>query len=138
MKQKTVIPAIMFLTGGVLYGIIEVCFRGYTHPTMIVAGGLCAVFISYLTNTSIKFYLKVTLSALFITFIEFLFGCVFNLALNMNVWDYSDQPFNILGQVCPLFLGLWAGLSVLALHLVKQLQNGLKNTQKIMLTKSKY
>ena len=121
MKEKMLANTIIFLLGGVLYGIIEVCFRGYTHPTMLIAGGICAVFMCFLINTKLHFLYKVIVTAIFITFIEFIFGCVFNLILNMNVWDYSDQPFNILGQVCPQFFGLWALLSVLALYLVKQL-----------------
>ena len=25
----------------------------------------------------------------------------------MNVWDYSDRKFNLMGQICPLYSALW-------------------------------
>ena len=130
MNSQILKYLILFLLGGVIYGIIEVCFRGYSHPTMIIAGGICAIFMCYIINTKMPFYLKVIFTAGFITFIEFVFGCVFNLIFNMNVWDYSDQPYNILGQVCPLFFGLWALLSVGALYLIKYLSRELTKSIK--------
>ena len=130
MNSRILKYLILFLFGGVIYGIIEVCFRGYSHPTMIIAGGICAIFMCYIINTKMPFYLKVIFTASFITFIEFVFGCVFNLIFNMNVWDYSDQPYNILGQVCPLFFGLWALLSVGALYLIKYLSRELTKSIK--------
>jgi uncharacterized membrane protein len=38
-----------------------------------------------------------------ITSPEFIVGCIVNRGLHMNVWDYSAQKFNLLGQICPLF-----------------------------------
>ena len=35
-----------------------------------------------------------------------------NLRLGWQVWDYSSQPGNVLGQVCPLFCFLWLMLSL--------------------------
>ena len=32
---------IVYSIGAVGYGIIEVLFRGYTHWSMLIAGGLC-------------------------------------------------------------------------------------------------
>ena len=57
------------------------------------------------------------LSSIVITFNEFIFGCVFNLWLHFNVWDYSNQPYNILGQVCLLYTNLWFLLSIIAILL---------------------
>lgn len=31
---------VLFLVGGLLYGSIEILWRGYTHPSMIVVGGI--------------------------------------------------------------------------------------------------
>ena len=52
-----------------------------------------------------------------VTGVEFAFGCVFNLVLKMNVWDYSHLPLNIAGQICPLFTLLWSALAVVGLPL---------------------
>lgn len=45
-----------------------------------------------------------------VTIIEFLSGLLLNRVLHLNVWDYSDRPLNLLGQVCPLFFLLWIPL----------------------------
>ena len=47
------------------------------------------------------------LCGLAITAAEFAAGCVINLWLGWNVWDYSELPGNLLGQVCPQFAALW-------------------------------
>ncbi len=61
--------------------------------------------------------------ALSVTAIEFLFGVVFNLVFKMGVWDYSELPFNILGQVCPLFSLAWWGLALAVLPLAEYMNN---------------
>ena len=42
---------------------------------------------------------------------EFITGCIVNLWLGWDVWDYSDLPGNFLGQICPQFAALWCILS---------------------------
>jgi uncharacterized membrane protein len=39
----------------------------------------------------------------------------------MNVWDYSDMPFNLLGQICPSFSLLWVGIAIAFLPLAEVL-----------------
>ena len=48
---------------------------------------------------------------------EFVTGCIVNLWLGWAIWDYSDLPGNILGQVCPQFALLWIPLVLLAIVL---------------------
>lgn len=123
---------IYFLAGAYIYGLIEVLFRGYTHPSMMIAGGICFVLISAVSTLKINLVFKSIICGIFITIIEFIFGCIFNIFLNMQVWDYSDQPFNILGQVCPLFIFLWCGLSVfaifIAIYMEKELSKSIKKS----------
>ena len=99
----------VFLFGAVLYSLIEILFRGYTHWTMTLTGG--AVFlIIYTLNKKMSgtsLVLRCAAGSAVITAVEFTVGCVVNLWLKLNVWDYSDKPLNILGQVCPLFSVLW-------------------------------
>lgn len=47
-----------------------------------------------------------------ITVVEFASGCVLNLWLGLNIWDYSDLPLNVLGQVCLLYAVLWYFLAL--------------------------
>ncbi len=102
-----------FLAGGVLYNLIELLWRGYTHWSMTIAGGLCVVLIHLVNQYARRqsLFIRCAIGALLITTVEFCAGVVFNLMLGMNVWDYSHQPGNLLGQICPLFTFLWFLLS---------------------------
>lgn len=109
---------ILFGIGGLLYTVIELIFRGHTHWTMFIVGGLCFVLVGSINeimpwNTSL--ILQCVIGAAIITGIEFVSGCIINLWLGWNVWDYSDVPFNLLGQVCLPFSFLWIVLSAIAI-----------------------
>ena len=62
---------------------------------------------------------KAIACAAVVTVVEFIFGVVFNLWLKMNVWDYSNMPFNLLGQICPLFSLMWVGLALAMMPFVE-------------------
>ena len=104
----------VFIVGALGYGLIEILWRGRTHPSMLLAGGLCLCGIKKICEYGRKastaaLALK---SGAFITGVEGLFGVVFNKLLGMNVWDYSGHIGNIAGQVCPLFTALWCLLAL--------------------------
>ena len=102
----------VYLFGSVLYGSIEILYRGYTHWTMLILGGLCFSVMYLLSGTSLPFMARLVLSALIISVLEFGTGYVVNIILGWQVWDYSSQPLNILGQVCPAYSFIWFLLSV--------------------------
>jgi len=105
----------LFCIGGALYNIIEIIWRGYTHWSMFIVGGICFNLIGRIHTMCKKgWIIRCTLCSLVITVIEFLSGCIFNLRLNMNVWNYSGMLLNIKGQVCLLYSLLWGALSILA------------------------
>ena len=56
---------------------------------------------------------KCLLGEVIITAVEFIFGIIFNIVLHMNVWNYENLPFNILGQICLPYTVLWFGLCIL-------------------------
>ena len=97
------------------YGIIEILWRGFTHPSMLTAGGICFCFFAKLGETlkNKSLILKAIIGSCFITGIEFLFGLVFNIILKKKVWDYSKMPFNLLGQICAIYSFFWMLLSVI-------------------------
>jgi len=105
---------IVFLIGFIIYPILEILWRGHTHWTMAVAGGLCVLtlFLIYTKFDQTPIWVKCLIGAVVITSIEFIFGCIFNLVLKWNVWDYSSRPGNILGQVCIQYAAVWAVLSL--------------------------
>lgn len=111
MKQLKILKDnfIIYLIGSLGYSAIELMWRGMTHWTMSVTGGVCFVFIY---NINIKFkktavWLKCLLGSGIITAVEFSVGYIVNIILKWNVWDYAGRPGNIMGQVCPLYTFLW-------------------------------
>lgn len=109
-----------FLIGASLYGTIEILFRSHTHWTMILTGGICFMFL-YLVATRTQWprSVKCLAGAFIITVIEFIVGCIVNIQLQWNIWDYSGSFFNIMGQVCPLFMIFWFILCIPGMWLSK-------------------
>jgi uncharacterized membrane protein len=112
---------ILFVIGGRLYTWIELFVRGHTHWTMFVLGGACFVVMGLLNEHIFPWDLSLAMqsiiSAVIITTFEFLTGCIVNLWLGWNVWDYSNLPFNLFGQICLYFFFLWIGLSIIGIIL---------------------
>jgi len=116
---------IVYLTGAVLYGSIETLWRGWTHWTMLILGGACFVLIYLISAASLPFILKPVISAAAITLLELGTGCLVNITLNWQVWDYSAMPANFMGQVCALYSFYWLMLSVPALLLCSFLRRAM-------------
>ena len=115
------IDFIVFSLGAAAYGMMEILFRGYTHWTMVLTGGTCVLTLYYLSGwlLSIPLFGAAVVGALIITFYEFFVGVVVNLRLGWDVWDYSSQPGNVLGQICPVFTGIWFTICFLFFGTVK-------------------
>lgn len=114
-----------FLTGGIVYSVIELLWRGYTHWSMTIAGGICFLAI-HLVNTRFRelhIAWRCAAGCAIITAVEFVIGVAVNLVLDMRVWNYSDMYGNILGQICPLFSCLWFLLSYPACRLSSLLRH---------------
>ncbi len=127
MRVKVAEIAIIYTIGAVGYCALELVWRGYSHWTMTVAGGICflALYLIDGRTRGLTLIKKSLLSAMVITSVEFAIGCVVNLMLGWRVWDYSDLPFSIMGQVCPAFFLLWFLLSVPTLMLSKTIREKL-------------
>ena len=101
----------LFAFGGACYGLIEIMWRGRTHFSMLVTGGACfTVLFKIYNRVKLSLPKKCAVGGAVITVSEFITGCLFNKKL--KVWDYSSRPFNIKGQICPLYSFLWAMLCV--------------------------
>ena len=101
--------AAVFLIGCVGYGVIELLWRGRTHWTMMVTGGVCllTLFQAERRWKNEMLVLRCLKGAVLITCLEFIVGVLVNKVLKWNVWDYSQLPGNLMGQVCPLYFILW-------------------------------
>jgi len=113
----------VFLIGGALYSMLEILWRGYTHWSMTVTGGVCflVLYVLHVYGKKIPFVLRCVIGAAAITAAEFAAGCIVNLWLGWQVWDYSDVPMNVLGQICPVFSLLWLGLCAAACPICRRL-----------------
>lgn len=104
----------IFITGGFVYSALEVLYRGFTHWSMAVTGGVCLLLLyEVFTRMSyLALWRKCLLGSLIITAAEFTAGNIVNLVLKWNVWDYSHIPLNLFGQVCLPFTALWFVLCI--------------------------
>ena len=112
--EKARMFLIYFLFGSTLYGLIEIAYRNRTHWSMLILGGTALYAIYEFSNSFPKKSLagKCLISTAFITMLELFTGILVNLIFKMNVWDYRNMPFNILGQICPIFSALWFLISI--------------------------
>lgn len=106
--------------GGSTYCALEVIWRGYSHWTMLVLAAVVFIIVGLLNEvwswqTSIA--LQVAAGTALATALEFITGCIVNLWLGWDVWDYSDMPGNLMGQICPQYTLLWAALVLVAILL---------------------
>lgn len=137
--QTFVVIAFLFFFGGVLGWFIELIFRRFfdktnpehlwlnpgflTGPCLPVYGfgavalfslSLIEAYISVFESYGIKWYiLMFIVMALIMTAIEFIAGIIFIKGMHIQLWDYSEEPGNIMGIICPKFTFFWGVLSAL-------------------------
>ena len=121
LRLKIERTALFLFVGGISYGLLELLWRGRTHWTMLLLGGVCFLCIGTIRRKGFSLPLRSLLCALIVTALEFLTGCVVNLRLHWAIWDYSANRFQLLGQVCALYSFLWLLLSLPACALAKAL-----------------
>lgn len=104
---------LIFVIFGLAYGVIEILWRGYTHPSMVILGGICGLIIGLLNEKkhNMNPLLQMILGMIIITTFEFITGYILNIKLGLNIWDYSNMKYNFMGQICPQFSIAWFFLS---------------------------
>lgn len=119
----------VFLGGGILYSLLEISLRGYSHWTMTLTGGLCALlmYLRYTSHPDDTMLAKCFFGMCIITFFEFTVGCIVNLLLGWDVWDYSHMYLNLWGQICPSYSAGWFLLSCPVALLCDLENDGRKN-----------
>ncbi len=125
MKNNYLKIPLFFLAGSLLYPLIEILYRGYTHISMSILGGicLCAIYLVDLALGEGKILFKAFICSIIITQLEFICGVIVNLGMGLSVWDYSHLPLNLAGQICPLFSFFWLLLSLPYFLLKKKVGN---------------
>lgn len=105
----------LWAIGGCIYYAVELIWRGYSHWTMFILGGLCFVLIGAINELytwDVSLISQMLISALVITALELITGLIVNIGLGWGIWDYSQVPYNFYGQICLLYTVFWFFLSL--------------------------
>ncbi len=113
------------IIGGSLYLLVELIWRGHTHWTMGLLGGICFTVFGCLTLIKIPLYMKALVGTLLVTFLELCAGFILNIWLKLSIWDYSGLPYNFYGQICVPYALLWLPLSIVGIILYPRLHSWL-------------
>jgi len=85
-------------------GLTKLGLMGYTSLWIFPIGGLCGVIIGSLNDRpryhNLKLWQQIIIGGSFITAVELLAGIFLNFYLHLNLWDYSQDKFNFMGQIC--------------------------------------
>lgn len=81
----------------------------------IIACGICIGLINEILSMDTPIWLQAIIGSCIVTTGEFISGCILNLWIGLGIWDYSNMPFNLLGQICLPFSLLWIILSACAI-----------------------
>ena len=112
---------LLFCTGGTAYMTLELIWRGWSHSSMFVLGGVCFLALGELSQCFPKLSpaVKATAGAGIVTTLELITGVLVN--RHHNIWDYSGLPANFMGQICLPFTLLWIPVSALAMVIHRRL-----------------
>lgn len=104
--------------GGIIYVFIELLYRGFSHWTMYIVAAISFILIGLINeyiSWDMKLWKQMLIGACIVTFMEFISGYIINIKLGWQVWDYSNLPFNIMGQICLPFSIIWFFISLVAI-----------------------
>ena len=115
---------ILFYIGGTAYMILEFLWRGRSHGSMFLLGGLCFLLVGGgMAKSHIPLPLRPLLGAGIITALELCTGLWVN--RDYGVWDYRDQLLQYRGQICLAYSLLWVPVSLAAMELFSLTQKRL-------------
>lgn len=110
--------------GGTIYHTIEVLFRGYSHWSMFLLGGLSMDFFlqqGLWIRWKDRLWKQVLRGSVFVASGEFVTGIIVNKILRWNIWDYSKMPLNLWGQICLPFTLIFSGLCICGIYIAGML-----------------
>ena len=114
----------LFLIGGSGYVGLEFLWRGRSHISMFLAGGVFFLLLGRIDRTKISPSGKCLLGAAAITAVELLTGLLLN--RDYRVWDYRALPGNFRGQICPQFCAVWLPVAAGAMGLYGLVEKGME------------
>ena len=111
--------------GAIGYCFIETLWRGYTHWSMGILGGICFILMYQFERRfkKLNMLIKAVILAIIITMFELLTGIIVNLIFELNVWDYSDLKYNFMGQISLIYSVFWFVLCIPCILLCRILKH---------------
>lgn len=136
-KIKIAPALLIFILTGIIYVFIEVVFTalsgemekrfgikygstmGFSSIYMSIIGGFMGVILGKLNeiefiSSKFNLFFQSLLGACIITLIELVSGIILNVICKFNIWDYSNYPFNFMGQIALFRSVLWFFICPLA------------------------
>jgi len=120
--QNTLMGIFIFMLGAFAYYTIEIIFRGYSHWSMALTGGACLLVFSWFIREKpqLNIIKKAIAGAVIITVYEFFVGLVVNIWYDWQVWDYGNEPWNLIGIICLRFTIVWFLLCLITLFIFQK------------------
>lgn len=119
-KLKSFIKYILLFTfSGYTYVCLEFLFRGRSDISMMFCASICVIPMVLLNNQfsyEVDFILQLVLCTIFATFVEYIFGMLFN--TDYHIWDYRNMPLNVDGMICVPFSLLWMFIASIVIPLM--------------------
>ena len=117
--------SVLFYIGGSAYMVLEFLWRGRSHGSMFLLGGLCFLLIGRLNRrlAQLPLALRLLLFAGVITGAELATGLLVN--RDYSIWDYRQMPFHYLGQICLNYSLLWIPVSLAAAEIYRKTEGKL-------------
>lgn len=119
-KAKIMQYILLCTFSGYIYVTIEILYRGFSDVSMMYVASICVLPMIFLNNWysfEMDFILQCLICAIFATVVEFCTG-YFLINRELQVWDYSNLPGNICGQICPQFFLVWILMSAWVIPLM--------------------
>ena len=115
---------LIFMVGSMGGWLIEFFYRRFVHKKWVNPGflygpylplygfGLCIMHLvfsfTYVPNHSVwNIIVAILIAGTGATVLEYIAGLIFIKGMKIKLWDYSHQPGNIQGIICPLFSFFW-------------------------------
>ncbi len=118
----------IFLLSGLIYLAIEIIFKvifkyrslrlvADTSVWMMPIGGFLCLILGELNRfkkiRQLKMIFQALIGMIIITAVELITGIILNIILKLNLWDYSHEVGNILGQISIVHSFCWFIISPL-------------------------
>lgn len=137
--SKPILSVLLWTWGGALYFFAEVAWKTLRdHPEtiswtmLLVAIILCIPLERF--GAELPWDMPLTLQAIIcgaaITATELVAGLILNVWLGLGVWDYSNLPLNLWGQICPQFAVLWVIVSFFGIVIFDFLRYGVEGGER--------